>query len=151
MNVIYTPNFFKFEHNFDFNHLFKMINNHSLPSHLIWQENSEDVLGSIFTIYNVHQVDFFKQIFDLLNKEFNFNNFKSNMDLFISFKNGTKGKSHADKEDVHIFGLDGYTCYLVEDKVYLIGPGDLICIKKNTLHQAFGITPRIIASFGIYS
>lgn len=151
MKVSYKPGFFKFEKNFDFNDFFKMINDYSLPSYNTWQENSQDVFNSVFTIDDAHKVDYFKEIFNILNQKFNPNNFRSNLHMFVSFKNGTKGKLHSDKEDVYIFGLHGHTCYMVENQAYMITPGDFICIKKNTPHQAIGLTPRIIASFGIYS
>ena len=57
---------------------------------------------------------------------------------------------HQDREDVYIFGLHGHTCYLIDKKPYVVSPGDMIWIKNGIPHQSIGLTPRIIASFGIY-
>jgi quercetin dioxygenase-like cupin family protein len=89
-------------------------------------------------------------MYQLLNNEFNKENKKSDLFLFFSFTSGNKSITHRDEYDVFILGLYGKTVYKVEEEEFILEKGDLLSIKKNQLHKAIGLTPRIILSYGIY-
>ena len=82
MNVVYKPDFFKFEKIFTFDNLIQMINENTLPSYNTWQENKEDVFNSVFAIDNIQEVGYFTSLFNLLNQKFNLNNKQSNLHIF---------------------------------------------------------------------
>ena len=86
----------------------------------------------------------------MLNKQFNKENKKSDLFLFFSLTSGNKSITHRDNYDVFIISLYGKTIYTIEEKEFFLEKGDLLCIKKNQLHKAMGLTPRIILSYGIY-
>ena len=63
------------------------------------------------------------------------------------------GRSHIDEEDVFIIGLKGnviYRVFDIQNKDYSIEEGDMIFIPKGLKHKVIGISPRIIASIGLY-
>ena len=74
----------------------------------------------------------------------------SNLYLFFSFKSYA-ASNHVDHEDVNIIGLYGKTMYIIDNKNLIVEKGDLLSIKKGTMHRSIALGPRIILSHGVYS
>jgi len=62
---------------------------------------------------------------------------------------GGKSPPHSENYDVYIIGALGRTLYKVEDKEYIIEPGQILHIPKGHLHVAIGLDPRIVMSYGL--
>jgi hypothetical protein len=143
-------NFFSFENKIDFNFISNLLDRNNLCSSISSNWIERFILESVFKIENVEKDVFFIDIYQMLNKQFNKENKKSDLFLFFSFTSGNKSITHRDNYDVFIISLYGKTIYTVEEKEFFLEKGDLLCIKKNQLHKAMGLTPRIILSYGIY-
>jgi mannose-6-phosphate isomerase-like protein (cupin superfamily) len=51
---------------------------------------------------------------------------------------------HRDVDDVYFWQCQGITRWTIENKdVYILEPGDLITVPKNTLHNVEALTPRV--------
>ena len=142
--------FCSFKEPIDFNFLSKLLDNNNFESSVSSNWLSTYIFESVFKIQNVEKEIFFKEIFDLLNKNYNKENKKSDLFIFFSMVSGTKSITHRDIYDVIIMGLYGKTIYRVENEYFTLEPGDLLMIPKNKIHKAIGLTPRIILSYGIY-
>jgi mannose-6-phosphate isomerase-like protein (cupin superfamily) len=142
--------FLSFESIIDFNFISNLLNRNNLSSLISSNWIERFVLESVFKIENVENDVFFKDVYEMLNKQFNNDNKKSDIFLFFSLTSGNKSITHRDNHDVFIINLYGKTLYVVEEKEFLLEKGDLLCIKKNQLHKAIGLTPRIILSYGTY-
>ena len=69
--------------------------------------------------------------------------------LYINFLfDGDAFPKHQDDVDVIFWQMIGKTKWIV-DKEYILEPGDLIKIPKNTLHKVEPITARAGISFGL--
>jgi ribosomal protein L16 Arg81 hydroxylase len=142
---------FKFDKNIDFNLIANILNFlehdsiHSGP----WL--NQKVLSSTFQIKSVEKYDFINAIYKFLEEKFNKKNLLTNIDLFFSFQSGSRSNLHVDNYDVRIISLLGRTLYKVEDKDYIVSPGDLLHIPKNLRHVAIALDPRIIISYGLSS
>ena len=66
----------------------------------------------------------------------------------MSYVSGCKSNTHRDRYKVWIIGCLGRTLYKVEDREYIIEPGDILHIPIQHLHVAIGLEPRIIISYG---
>ena len=143
-------NFFSFESKIDFNFISNLLDRNNLCSLISSNWMERFILESVFKIENVENDVFFKDVYQMLNKQFNKDNKKSDMFLFFSLTSGNKSITHRDNYDVFIINLYGKTLYIVEEKEFFLEKGDLLCIKKNQLHKAIGLTPRIILSYGTY-
>ena len=141
---------FSFKESFDFNFLSNLLERNNFKSEITNNWLNQMVLESVFKIENVEKDTCFTEIFNLLNN--NFNKLKKNSNLFIFFSlvSGVKSNAHRDDYDVFIIGLYGKTIYKVENEEFILEKGDLLSIKKNELHKAISLTPRIILSYGIY-
>jgi hypothetical protein len=142
-------NYISFEKKFDFNFLSNLLDNNNLESSISSNWNNMFIFESVFKIQNVEKDLYFLEIFSLLNNQFNKENKKSDLFLFCSFVSGTKSITHRDEYDVFILSLKGKTLYIVEQEEFILEEGDLLSIKKNQLHKAIGLTPRICLSYGI--
>jgi hypothetical protein len=143
-------NYFFFEKKIDFDFISNLLdrNNFETTFSSNWMQNS--IFESVFKIKGVESDLFFKDIFYLLNKNYNKENKKSDLFIFFSMVSGNKGTSHRDDYDVVIIGLYGKTFYKIENEYFMLEPNDLLIIPKNKLHKAIGLTPRICLSYGIY-
>ena len=149
MGTLIKKNFI-FEKEIDFNFISNLLDRNNLNSKISsnWIENF--ILESVFQIKKIENDVFFKELYNQLNSKFNKENKQSDLDLFFSFVSGNKSITHRDDYDVFIIGLYGKTLYKIENEEFYVEKGDLLLIKKNELHKAIGLTPRIILSYGIY-
>jgi mannose-6-phosphate isomerase-like protein (cupin superfamily) len=149
MGTLIKKNFI-FEKEIDFNFISNLLDRNNLNSKISsnWIENF--ILESVFQIKKIENDVFFKELYNQLNSKFNKENKQSELDLFFSFVSGNKSITHRDDYDVFIIGLYGKTLYKIENEEFYVEKGDLLLIKKNELHKAIGLTPRIILSYGIY-
>jgi len=147
---MFKKNYIKFEKEIDFNFITEILywNNYITSISSDW--TGEHVLNSIFHIKGVQQFTPFQKLFNDLNKKHNKNNLNSDLNLFFSFMAGARSITHRDEYDVYIIGVKGRTLYKVEDKEYMVTPGDLLYIPKRFTHTAIGLDPRIILSLGVY-
>ena len=145
-----TKKFISFKEPIDFNFISNLLNRNNMCSKISNNSNEIFVLDSVFKIENVETVYFFKELYNLLNDKFNNENKKSDLFLFFSLTSGNKSTIHRDNYDVFIIGVYGKTIYIVDDQEFCVEQGDLLIIKKNELHVAIGLTPRITLSYGIY-
>jgi len=146
----FKKNFIKFEESIDFNFISKILSLGDHESFIASRWNASYILESVFQIRNIQDNNNgFKKMFDELNKKYNLKKYKSDLDIFYSLISGTRSNTHRDSYHVYIIGAYGRTLYKVEDKEYIVGPGDLLHIAPYQLHTAIGIDPRIIMSFGV--
>jgi quercetin dioxygenase-like cupin family protein len=139
------------ESTFDFNQLVELMDKGvykttyttEIPCH------SDYVLENNFKLIHPEKTYFFNNLLKKMDEQFNTENKKSNLTLFFSFK-ASVGPSHIDKEDVNILGLYGKTLYIVDNQHYCVEKGDVLKIKRGTLHKSIALEPRIILSHGIY-
>ena len=145
-----TKKIFLFEKEIDFNFISNILDKNNFISKISSNWMDSFILESVFQIKEVENDIFFKELYNELNNKFNKENKKSDLDLFFSFASGNKSITHRDDYDVFIIGLYGKTLYKIENEEFYVEKGDLLLIKKNELHKAIGLTPRIILSYGIY-
>jgi hypothetical protein len=145
-----TKKFLSYENEIDFNFISNILDKNNLFSKISSNWIEKFILDSVFQIKNVENDSSFVELYNVLNNKFNKENKKSDLDLFFSFVSGNKSITHRDDYDVFIIGLYGKTLYKVENQEFYVEKGDLLSIKKNELHKAIGLTPRIILSYGIY-
>jgi hypothetical protein len=143
-------NFCSFRETIDFNFLSNLLDRNNFETKFSNNWLNNYIFESIFKIQNVETDNFFKEIFNYLNINYNKENKKSDLFLFFSLTSGNKSITHWDEHDVFIIGLYGKTIYIVENQEFCLEQGDLLLIKKNEVHKAIGLTPRIILSYGIY-
>lgn len=143
-------NFCSFKETIDFNFISNLLDRNNFETHFSSNWANNHVFESVFKIQNVESDNFFKEIFNLLNKNYNKENKKSDLFIFFSMVSGNKSITHKDNYDVIIIGLYGKTIYKIENELFTLEPSDLLFIPKNKLHKAIGVTPRICLSYGIY-
>lgn len=70
--------------------------------------------------------------------------------LYVNFLPETKtfGK-HKDTMDVAFWQVQGITKWVVEEDTFILKPGDLIYISKDTYHEVFPLTIRAGVSYGL--
>ncbi len=149
-NEIFKKKFFTFEKIIDFNFLSNLLDRDNFSSVISSNYSNNFIFDSSFRISGVEKDYYFKELFDILNKNYNKTNKYSNLDLYFSLVSGCTSITHRDKEDVIIVSLYGTTVYKLEKNYFTLESGDFLFIKKNQLHKAIGLTPRIILSYGIY-
>jgi mannose-6-phosphate isomerase-like protein (cupin superfamily) len=149
--VTLVKNFAILEKTYDFNFLSKLMEENFMK---IDQKTCVGNSREVFQMYNV--IDYFpefKIFYDFLIKLFKYERHpQDQVDLFYSFISQA-GNPHVDLEDVFIIALKGKTIYRVfgdVNKDYTIEKGDMIFIPKRISHKVIGITPRIVASTGIF-
>jgi ribosomal protein L16 Arg81 hydroxylase len=147
---MFKKNYIKFETQMDFNFIAEILhwNNHATV--ISSDSLREYVLNSIFQIRGVQKFIPFQNLYNDLNKTFNKNKLNSDLDIFFSFVSGSRSVIHRDAYDVYIIGVKGRTLYKIEEKEYMVTPGDLLYIPEQSTHVAIGLDPRIILSLGIY-
>jgi len=150
-NNNFKKKFFKFENKFDFNTISNLLDSGNFGSSMSSNWLQLLVLESVFQIKSVQKSDYFINVFEILNKKYNKENKKTDLDIFFSLVSGNKSITHRDNYDVYIIGLYGETLYKVENTQFMVENGDLLYIPKNSLHKAIGITPRICLSYGMYN
>lgn len=133
----------------DFNFIATFLSNNNISSLISNKWMSDYVLESCFQIRNVENTIEFKSLFKDLNNKLNKKNKLSNLDIFYSYITGAHSKTHADPYDVFIINVFGKVIYKVNDKEYFLEKGDLLYIKKQTLHTGIGLGPRIVLSYEI--
>jgi mannose-6-phosphate isomerase-like protein (cupin superfamily) len=136
--------------NIDFNTVAEIISSDSYESILSSYWLHSHILNSIFQIKNVEKNNLFKDIFMKLNSDFNPKKLNSDLSLFLNFYPGASSHVHQDEYSVVVLGLYGKTFYKVNDKEVTLEKGDCLSIPKEATHQAISLSPRIIASFGVY-
>jgi hypothetical protein len=132
------------------NFLSNLLDRNNFQSHISSNWQQKFILESVFKICDIEKDFYFTDIFNVLNKNYNKNNKKSDLYIFFSLVSGNKSITHRDEYDVIIVGLFGKVVYIVENEYFTVEPGDLLIIEKNKLHKAIGLTPRITLSYGIY-
>jgi mannose-6-phosphate isomerase-like protein (cupin superfamily) len=143
-------NFCSFRETIDFNFLSNLLDRNNFETQFSSNWLNNYIFESVFKIQNVEKDDFFKEIFNYLNINYNKENKKSDLFIFFSLVSGNKSITHRDNYDVFIVGMYGKTIYKIENEYFTLEPNDLLIIPKNKLHKAIGLTPRIILSYGIY-
>jgi hypothetical protein len=142
-----TQQFIKFDTPFDFNSLALMLSSYNFSSKITSNHNPEYILDSTFQIKNVDKDPKFYSLIQLLNNKFNKEEEYIDMDIFYSTSVGASGITHKDEYSVYILGVCGHTIYKIEQEIFEVFPGDLLCIPPHTTHTAIGMTPRIILSY----
>jgi mannose-6-phosphate isomerase-like protein (cupin superfamily) len=149
-NYTFEKNLLDIKDSIDFNFIADLVSNNHFE-HIITGPYMKDfVLDATYLIMNVQKDLAFKDIWKVLEERYNTNKIKSNLHIFYSFMSGGKSKSHIDEETVIIVGAYGKTMYLIDDKEFLVEPGDVLKIKKGTRHKAISLTPRIVLSYGLF-
>ena len=142
--------FCSFKEVIDFNFLSNLLDRNNFETQFSSNWLNNYIFESVFKIQNVENDNFFKEIFNLLNINYNKENKKSDLFIFFSLVSGNKSITHRDNYDVFIIGMYGKTIYKIENEYFTLEPNDLLIIPKNQLHKAIGLTPRICLSYGIY-
>jgi mannose-6-phosphate isomerase-like protein (cupin superfamily) len=142
--------FCSFKEPIDFNFLSNLLDRNNFETQFSSNWLNNYIFESVFKIQGIEKDNFFKEIFNLLNINYNKENKKSDLFIFFSLVSGNKSITHRDNYDVFIIGLYGKTIYKVENEYFTLEPNDLLIIPKNQLHKAIGLTPRISLSYGIY-
>ena len=133
----------------DFNKMSEILDTGNFPSVHSGQWFDSHSLSGSFQINGIHNHPMFFNIFKYCQDNFNKSNVKADLALFLSFQSGVKSNTHRDDYDVYIIGALGRTLYKVEDREYIIEPGQILHIPKGHLHVAIGLDPRIVMSYGL--
>ncbi len=147
---MFEKNKIKFAQPFDFNSCSRILNSGHYVSQINSQWLSDYVLHSTFQIRGIQESPDLRDMYNYLQKNFNKNNSNSDLDIFYSMQSGIKSPTHRDDYDVFIIGALGRTLYKVEDKEFIVEPGDMLHIPARSLHVAIGLDPRIIFSYATY-
>ena len=135
----------------DFNSLTQLLSCGNYLSKLSGNYSNELILQSTFQIKNIHSDVFFYNLIKKIINKYNLNNTKIDVDLFVGFTQGAVSIIHKDEYDVILYSLYGETMYIVDKTKYILEQGDLIKINAGEVHQAIGISPRIILSLGVHN
>jgi len=134
----------------DFNNLTEFLSRNNYLSRLIGNGSNDFILNSTYQVRNVHNDKFFYNLIKKIIDKYNLYSAKIDVDLFVGFTQGAVSIIHEDKYDVILYGLTGETMYIIDKKQYILEPGDLIKINAGEIHQAIGISPRIVLSLGVH-
>jgi len=134
----------------DFNNLTEFLSRNNYLSRLIGNGSNDFILNSTYQVRNVHNDKFFYNLIKKIIDKYNLYGAKIDVDLFVGFTQGAVSIIHEDKYDVILYALAGETMYIVDKKQYILEPGDLIKINAGEIHQAIGISPRIVLSLGVH-
>jgi len=145
----FKKKFLKIEPVFDFNKLSQFLDKNNFKSIISSNYLNYFILESVFQIRSIQNTSEFNSVFNELNKNFNKESLRSDLDIFFSMVSGASSITHSDNYDVFIINLFGKVVYKVGNDIITLEAGDLIHIPKNIIHKAIGLTPRIILSFGI--
>jgi ribosomal protein L16 Arg81 hydroxylase len=145
----FKKKFLKIEPVFDFNKLSQFLDKNNFKSIISSNYLNDFILESVFQIRSVQNTSEFNSVFNELNKNFNKESLRSDLDIFFSMVSGASSITHSDNYVVFIINLFGKVVYKVGNDIITLEAGDLIHIPKNIIHKAIGLTPRIILSFGI--
>ena len=135
--------------NIDFNFISTFISNNNIISVISSKWRDDCVLESCFQIKGVQHTIEFKYLFEDFNKKLNQDNKLSNLDIFYSYAPGAHSNTHIDNYDVFLVNVFGKVIYKVKEKEHILEKGDLLHIKKNTIHTGIGLGPRITLSYEI--
>lgn len=149
-NYTFEKKLFKLDDVIDFNFIADLVSNNHFEHIITGPHMERFVLDATYLIMNVQKDIAFRDIWSVLEQRYNTNKVKSNLHIFYSFMSGGKSTSHIDEETVVLTGAFGKTMYLIDDKEFLLEPGDVLHIKKGTRHKAISITPRIVLSYGLF-
>jgi hypothetical protein len=145
-------NFLNLEKTFDLNDLAQLIDSGSYQIKNTDEKKFKDTfyLEGSFKLIGAENSNYFSKLKKTLDEELNKSKKMSNLYLFFSFKSYA-ASNHVDHEDVNIIGLYGKTMYIIDNKNLIVEKGDLLSIKKGTMHRSIALGPRIILSHGVYS
>lgn len=147
MDKVFYKNFYKFKEPITFNILPALFVNYRLQSFLKGYPSENQICNGVFHIRAVHEYPLFYEIRNKMMQEFNIQG-PTDLDIFCSFAPGVSGSVHRDNYEVALLSVLGETCYRVDDKKYFLKPGDLLRVERGHPHQAIGLDPRIVLSFG---
>ena len=147
---VFKKKFFSFKETFDFNFLSNLLDRNNFESNISSNPSNKFLFDSSFRIMGVENDYYFKELFNLLNNDYNKENKKADLHIYFSLVSGSKSITHRDGSDVIIISLYGTTIYKIEEDYFTLEPGDFLFIEKNKLHKAIALTPRIILSYGTY-
>jgi len=139
----------QFTNNFDFNTICKILDSNDFESFPVSRWFDGHILESVFKIKKINNSKIMYEVFQLLNKKYNLNNYNSDLDIFYCMTSGGKSPPHTDEYDIYIIGVYGKTLYKINDKEHIVEKEDILYIPKNTTHSAIGLTPRIVFSFAV--
>jgi quercetin dioxygenase-like cupin family protein len=131
---------------FDFNDLTKLLSSDNWVSTHVGNWLNHRALQSCFVIDGVHTQKVFHNVLEKIIMDNNLNGRRVNVHLFVGFSQGATGAIHKDDYNIYLYGLCGETMYIVEGQKYILGKGDFLKVNKGELHQAIGVTPRMILS-----
>jgi len=136
---------------FDFNDLTKFLSNSNWLSRISGNWLNEYILQSSFVITDVHKDKIFNNIIQKIVNENNLFGKSINVHLFVGFTQGASSVIHKDTYSVYLYGLYGETMYIINEQKHIVGQGDFLKINKGEIHQAIGLSPRIVLSLGFYN
>jgi len=111
-----------------------------------WSRGRE--IDGTFQIKNIEKTPLFVDLYKKLENDFNpVKAFKTNLDIFFSFRPGATSNIHKDTYQVYILAVMGMTAYRINNNKFFIKPGNLINIKPGEIHQAISLDPRIVVSY----
>ena len=88
-----------------------------------------------FVCHSAWRIDRLKPIMEDLNVD----------DAHLYFNITTVGENfgnHKDNEDVYFWQCQGISKWIIEDKEYILEPGDLIIVPAGVYHNVKALTPR---------
>ena len=88
-----------------------------------------------FVCHSAWRIDRLKPIMEDLNVD----------DAHLYFNITTVGENfgnHKDNEDVYFWQCQGISKWVIEDKEYILEPGDLIIVPAGVYHNVKALTPR---------
>ena len=149
-NNYFEKKVIKFKELIDFNYISQMLNSGNFETSPSSRWLEQYIFDSVFEIKGIQKHEPLKDLFRYLSKNFKTTKLKEDMNFFMSYVSGCKSNTHKDKYDVWVIGCLGRTMYRVEDREYVIEPGDILYIPKTHLHIAIGLEPRIIISYATF-
>lgn len=110
---------------------------YSISNNLLVKSNGQ----GFYVAHDAHKIPIVKKLMKKIKAK--------DAHLYINFtKNTPTFGKHVDTMDVAFWQIIGKTKWIVENKEYILKPGDLITVEKGIYHEVIPLTARAGISFG---
>ena len=89
-----------------------------------------------FVTHDIHYLPRVKKVLDILNLNF------AHLYCNLTTEAPTFGE-HVDQVDVYFWQCQGSTKWIINEKIFILDPGDLLFVPKGMKHDVIPLCPRI--------